>query len=129
METDFRARPTEPRAPDTGHRADDRYADIGRLLKTCPDRPGIVAAVSSFLLSGGANITESQQYSTDPFGGSFFLRIEFHLNALAERFGDPAVSFSDPAGRFPTRWQMTTAGELKRVAITMVVLPRPEPGS
>ena len=49
VETDFRARPTEPRAPGTGRRADDRYADIGRLLITCPDRPAIVAAVSSFL--------------------------------------------------------------------------------
>jgi formyltetrahydrofolate deformylase len=59
-------------------RADDRYADTGRLLITNPNRPGIVAAVSSFLFSSGANITEPRQYSTDPFGGTFFLRIEFH---------------------------------------------------
>jgi hypothetical protein len=36
----------------------DRYADVGRLLITCPDRPGIVAAVSEFLFRNGANITE-----------------------------------------------------------------------
>ena len=32
----------------TGREPDDRYADTGRLLITCPDRPGIVAAVSQF---------------------------------------------------------------------------------
>lgn len=121
METDFRARSTGPRTLDTGRRADDRYADIGRLLFTCPDRPGIVAAISGFLFPSGANITESQQCSADPFGGTFFLRIEFHLNALAERFGDLAGSFGDLAGGFPMGWQMTRAGELKCVAITMVV--------
>src|SRR5215831_14398267 len=67
---------------------DDRYADTGRLLITCPDRPGIVAAVSQFLFEAGANITESQQYSTDPFGGTFFLRLEFHLDGLDERAGE-----------------------------------------
>jgi len=39
------------------------------LLVSCPDRPGIVAAVSSFLFERGANIVSSQQYSSDPRGG------------------------------------------------------------
>jgi formyltetrahydrofolate deformylase len=121
VETDFRARPSGPRTLDTGRRADDRHADIGRPLITCPDRVGIVAAVSSLLFSSGANITGSQQCSTDPFGGTFFFRIEFYLNTLDERFGDLAGSSGDLAGRFPARWRMTRAGELKRVAIRMVV--------
>jgi formyltetrahydrofolate deformylase len=50
-----------------------------RLLVGCSDRPGIVAAVSSFLFEQGANIVSSQQYSTDPTGGRFFLRTEFFL--------------------------------------------------
>jgi formyltetrahydrofolate hydrolase len=58
-------------------RPDERYADVGRLVITCPDRPGIVAAVSQFLFEAGANITESQQYSTDPFGG--MRRLERHV--------------------------------------------------
>ena len=36
-----------------------------RLLISCPDRPGIVAAVSRFLFEAGANIVRSDQYSTD----------------------------------------------------------------
>src|SRR5215467_15184923 len=71
-----------------GHEPDERYADVGRLVITCPDRPGIVAAVSQFLFEAGANITESQQYSTDPFGGTFFQRLEFHLDGLDQRAGE-----------------------------------------
>lgn len=48
-----------------------------RLLITCPDRPGIVAAVSGFLFRHGANITDLQQHSTDPEGGTFFMRVAF----------------------------------------------------
>ncbi|MGQ9754052.1 MAG: formyltetrahydrofolate deformylase [Thermaceae bacterium] len=48
-----------------------------RLVITCPDRPGIVAAVSGFLFQHGANITDLQQHSTDPEGGTFFMRVAF----------------------------------------------------
>ena len=44
------------------------------LTLTCPDRPGIVAALSHALAENGFNITESQQYS-DIEHGRFFMRI------------------------------------------------------
>lgn len=97
--------------------ADDRYDDVGRLLITCPDRPGVVAAVSQFLFEAGANITESQQYSTDPFGGTFFLRLEFHLDGLADLATGLGQRFAALADRFSMRWHLTRAAELKRVAI------------
>lgn len=65
-----------------------------RLLIGCPDRPGIVAAVSGFLFGLGANIVSSHQYSSDPSGGRFFLRTEFvtdpgiELAELERRFGE-----------------------------------------
>jgi len=98
-------------------RPDERYADIGHLVITCPDRPGIVAAVSQFLFEAGANITESQQYSTDPFGGTFFLRLEFHLDDLGQRSGELGERFARMADRFSMRWKLTRATDLKRVAI------------
>ncbi|GAA0505265.1 formyltetrahydrofolate deformylase [Deinococcus depolymerans] len=52
------------------------------LTITCPDRGGIVAAVSQFLHNHGANIIHSDQHSTDPQGGTFFMRMEFHLAGL-----------------------------------------------
>jgi len=110
VETDFRARSAGRRTLESRHGAGDCRPEIGRLLITCPDRPGTVAAVSGFLFFNGANITVPQQHSTDPFGGTFFLRIEFHRAALAECFDDLAVGFGELSGRFSMRWQMTMTG-------------------
>ncbi|GII67173.1 formyltetrahydrofolate deformylase [Sphaerisporangium krabiense] len=46
------------------------------LTLSCPDRPGVVAAVSGVLAAHGCNITESQQFG-DPFAGRFFMRVQF----------------------------------------------------
>jgi formyltetrahydrofolate deformylase len=86
-----------------------------RLLVSCPDRPGIVSAVSRFLLDAGANIVRSDQYSTDPWGGTFFLRMEFALDAarrdgFAERFGLVA-------DRFDMAWRLWDGAERKRIAV------------
>ncbi len=109
--------PADAAAPSAVRDDADRYQDIARLLITCPDRPGIVAAVSAFLLGCGANITESQQYSTDPFGGTFFLRVEFHLPGLAAQAGDIATRFAGLAAEFGMQWTLAKAAERKRVAI------------
>jgi formyltetrahydrofolate deformylase len=89
---------------------------ILRLLVSCADGPGIVAAVSRFLADAGANILRSDQYSTDPSGGTFFLRMEFTLaddasDGLAHSFG-PEVS-----ERFAMTWRIWDAAQPKRVAI------------
>ncbi|NQD50267.1 ACT domain-containing protein, partial [Bacillus altitudinis] len=41
-----------------------KHEQKGRLLVSCPDQPGIVSAVSTFLFEHGANIIESSQYTT-----------------------------------------------------------------
>jgi formyltetrahydrofolate deformylase len=97
-------------------RVTERPISTIRLLISCPDRPGIVAAVSQFLFESGANIVRSDQYSTDPMGGAFFMRIEFAIAperraGLAERFG-PAV-----AEPFRMDWRIWDAAERKRLAI------------
>ncbi len=110
METDFRVRSAGRRTLASGQAAVDCRPEIGRLPITCPDRPGIAAAVSGFHFFNGANITKPQQHSTDMFGGTFFLRIEFHLAALAECFDDLAAGFGELAGRFSMRRQMAMTG-------------------
>ena len=90
--------------------------DVGRLLVSCTDRPGIVAALSSFLRDRGANIVESDQHSTDPEGGAFFMRTEFHLEGLEER-GLEDVFATEVAEPFGMEWQMSYASRRKRVAI------------
>jgi formyltetrahydrofolate deformylase len=48
------------------------------LTLSCPDKPGIVYAVSSFLVQHSANIIDSQQYG-EPDGGLFFMRVYFSV--------------------------------------------------
>jgi formyltetrahydrofolate deformylase len=89
--------------------------ETGRLLVRCDDRPGIVAAVSGFLHAQGANILQSDQYSTDPEGGTFFLRMVFHVRGGSETLGE---SFqSEVADRFGMTWSLHDAARPKRVAI------------
>ena len=51
------------------------------LTLSCPDRTGIVHAVSGFLLERGGNIEEAAQYN-DPDTGLFFMRVQFACNQL-----------------------------------------------
>jgi formyltetrahydrofolate deformylase len=51
------------------------------LTLSCPDRPGIVHAVSGFLFERGANIEEAAQYN-DHDTGLFFMRVQFACDQL-----------------------------------------------
>ncbi|MCY7782550.1 MULTISPECIES: formyltetrahydrofolate deformylase [unclassified Bacillus (in: firmicutes)] len=95
----------------------DGNEDKGRLLVSCPDQPGIVSAVSAFLFEHGANIIESNQYTTDPEGGRFFLRIEFDCAGIHEKKETLHEAFAPIAEKFDMTWSLTLASELKRVAI------------
>ena len=53
------------------------------LILACPDRPGIVHAVSGFLVKHGGNIRESQQFG-DQLVGRFFMRIDFALEGSGD---------------------------------------------
>jgi len=92
--------------------------DTGRLLVRCEDRPGIVAAVSGFLHAQGANIHQSDQYSTDPEGGTFFLRMVFHLRGLEGALDEVGRGFDQEiAQRFDMTWRLEDAARPKRVAV------------
>ncbi len=81
----------------------------GILTVVCPDRPGIVAAISGFLAEHGGNIIDLQQH-TDQTEQAFFMRVEFDpskmdlphekiiwaLTPVVERFGmQVRLRFSD----------------------------------
>jgi formyltetrahydrofolate deformylase len=92
-------------------------ADTARLVVSCPDRHGIVAAIAGYLADAGANIVTSDQYSTDPEGGTFFLRTEFHLDGLAGRRADLEASFAAVVRRFGMTWRFAYPDEPKRIAL------------
>lgn len=95
-----------------------RHKDIGRLLLRCPDRPGIVAAVSTFLTAAGANIISLDQHSTEAEGGVFLQRTVFHLPGLAAASADLERDFAARiAPEFEMDYRFTDAATPKRVAI------------
>jgi formyltetrahydrofolate deformylase len=91
--------------------------DVARLLVSCPDRHGIVATVSAALAAAGANIVSSEQHSTDPEGGSFFLRMEVHLEGLAGKWSQLEASLEQIAAEFEMDWSLRLAAARKRVAL------------
>lgn len=88
-----------------------------RMLISCPDRPGIVAAVSQFLYEQGANIIASDQYTVNPEGGMFFYRIEFDLQDLEKQLPSLQEDFTRVADRFDMRWSVYRASRRKRIAV------------
>ncbi|MDF1822893.1 MAG: formyltetrahydrofolate deformylase [Alcanivoracaceae bacterium] len=91
---------------------------VARLLITCPDQPGIISAVSTFLYHHNANITDLDQHSTENRPGTFFLRLEFQtpgldcsLEALESNFR------SRVASKYDMDWTLTFAHEKKRMAV------------
>ena len=88
------------------------------LLISCPDKPGIVSAVSSLLYNHGVNITALDQHSTDPEDGSFIMRLEFqtpHLDVsreVLERSFDNTV-----AKRYGMKWCINYTTQPKKMTI------------
>jgi formyltetrahydrofolate deformylase len=86
------------------------------LTLSCPDRPGIVSAVSTFLFANGQNILDAQQYS-DIETGKFFMRVMFDSPAST---ADPATlqaGFGVIAKPFDMAWQLRDRGTHHRVLL------------
>jgi formyltetrahydrofolate deformylase len=118
------AAPIETDAPDTAvngsyaGRAAVPVNDVGRLLLRCADRPGLVAAVSTFLTQAGANIVSLDQHATQQSGGTFMQRTIFHLPGLAAARDILERDFAQQvAGQFNMHFALTEAAKPKRVAI------------
>ena len=92
--------------------------DLGRLLLSCADRPGLVAAVSAFLSGAGANIISLDQHSTAQTGGTFMQRTIFHMPGLPAARDALQRDFREQvAAKFDMDFRLTEAAKPKRVAI------------
>ena len=118
------ARPTDPAAaPPAATRAQARQQPPGLpdgtdethlvLALSCPDRAGIVRAVSGLLADHGGNITESQQYG-DSASGRFFMRVQVETTA-------PRATLEAALGELATEldmwWQLDVAGRPMRTVL------------
>ncbi len=75
------------------------------LTIDCPDRPGIVYAVTGFLFEHGSNIVESHQYS-DLSTQRFFMRVHFDTVSGDDTHESIARDFAEIAARFDMRWAL-----------------------
>ena len=87
------------------------------LLISCPDRPGIVAAVSRCIFEHHGNIFQSDQHSTDLHGGTFFMRISFTDDSFTLCQSDLVRQFMPIAQTFQMQWSVHYSGRPKRTAI------------
>ncbi len=88
------------------------------ILVQCPDRPGIVAAISSFLFRHGANITDFDQHTSEDEGGVYFTRLEFQTGGLDLALEELKSAFGlDVARPFAMDWRLTLSSQRKRVAV------------
>ena len=83
------------------------------LTLTCPNRPGIVAAVSTYIFELGGDIEEAQQFD-DKASKRFFMRVSFSCNTDAQTLKTGFVSI---AKRFDLTWDLRAVKDLKRVLI------------
>ena len=88
------------------------------LTLSCPNRPGIVAAVSTYLFEHDCNILDAQQFD-DTETKVFFMRVVYDGLAGREDFTRLRSGFVGIAEQFSMRWTMRPRDELKR-AIIMV---------
>jgi formyltetrahydrofolate deformylase len=89
-----------------------------RLLVSCPDQPGVIAAISRFLFDREANIVSSDQHSTDPEGGTFFLRMAFTIDHLTVTRDALEREFAaEVAGPLRMQWRLHYLDEPPRVAV------------
>src|SRR5262245_36168095 len=86
-----------------------------RLLLACPDRPGLIAAVSGFLAEAGLNIVDADQHSSHE--GRFFMRMAFEpapegdRAEIYRRFGE------EIAGPLEMEHSFAESSDRKRIAV------------
>ena len=87
------------------------------LTLTCPDRAGIVHAVTGLLVEQRGNILESQQFS-DLAENRFFMRVRFAIEgAGAETLERLRSAFAPVAERWGMTWELWDAGAPYRTLI------------
>ncbi|MCR4303938.1 MAG: formyltetrahydrofolate deformylase [Gallionella sp.] len=86
------------------------------LTLSCPDRVGIVAAVSGFVAQHGGWIVEAS-YHTDPEAQRFFMRHELRADSMPFDADEFRRRFTPLAQEFGMSWQLSDSAVRKRLVI------------
>lgn len=83
------------------------------LTFICPDRPGIVHAISGAVVEIGGNITESHQYTSEDTG-RFFMRLQIEAALTRDEFAERIRSL---ATEFQMEWSLDYVGRKMRTLV------------
>lgn len=95
--------------------ASDAFAEQYVLTLSCPDKQGIVHAVSSYLFMTGCNIEDSQQFG-DHDTGLFFMRVHFSADVTVN-VDKLRASFAAIGDSFRMDWQIHRSSDRMRVVL------------
>ncbi|MCF3140548.1 formyltetrahydrofolate deformylase [Paenarthrobacter sp. AR 02] len=86
------------------------------LTLDCPEGPGIVHAVSGFLLDHGCDIIDNKQFG-DRAEGHFFMRVHFASDGDASTVDALREAFAPVGDKYAMNWQLERQGYKRRVLI------------
>ncbi|HYF49779.1 MAG TPA: formyltetrahydrofolate deformylase [Planctomycetota bacterium] len=89
---------------------------LGTLIVSCPDRPGLVAALAQFLTAHGANILHAEQHR-DTTSGLFFQRMQFEMARMDPDRTRLNRELGELARQYEMTWRLHASGDFTRVAI------------
>lgn len=90
------------------------------LTASCPDRVGIVAAVSGFFAKHGGWILETTLHSEPPNEegvAAYFMRLEIKADSLPFDLDGLRAAFQPVADEFAMTWKISDSAQRKRVVI------------
>lgn len=86
------------------------------LLISCPDKPGLVAAITDFIATRQGNILHLDQH-VDTLENIFFMRVEWDLAQFTILKSDIATHFTPLAEKFSMTWQLHFSDTQLKMAI------------
>ncbi|MFN8529268.1 MAG: formyltetrahydrofolate deformylase [Anaerolineae bacterium] len=86
------------------------------LLISCPDQPGLVAAITAFIAAHNGNILHLDQH-VDGQENVFFMRVEWDLASFTLPRDAIAAHFSEIAEPRRMQWRLTFSDDVPRMAI------------
>ncbi len=88
----------------------------GRLLISCRDAKGIIAAVTGFIARYGGNVIDADQHS-DPQHGEFFMRAAIELEGFSLDPSSFDQAWAEVSDKYAMRWRMHWGNHVKRMAV------------